>query len=391
MSFGFASYYKDKGYDVTYLVDRAKNDKLCRPEFHSKDVVYPYPAWIKEKVVNSNVVTRAFPKFSYRKILIELSNYDIVFANDCGISLISYLREDQIKVALFHGSDLDVMCDRNKVELIAKQSWPRINILKGIKELLVGKTIDTYIAGIKKTDILSYFPKGLSPSGDDILDCEVGDDSKRIDHFGLPESKIFQIEKYNSLKKRNNSKLTIICPVRFQFNIEGGESHIDDKGNDFIIRGLSNYYSRNKNIEIRFFEKGRDWQLAKKQIDNTPLKDVVRWYGQKSYVELLDLYFESDICFDQVGSHWMGEIGFIALYMKIPLIANYRLDVFGKEWQNEKWIPNATTAEQVYEELCRLETIQQREHCAELANKFAHENHSLARTCEKIERKLNDF
>jgi glycosyltransferase involved in cell wall biosynthesis len=147
-------------------------------------------------------------------------------------------------------------------------------------------------------------------------------------------------------------KLVIISAVRFFYKNIPAIFADQNKGNDKIIEGLAKYYLHNPNIEIIFFEKGPDTDAAKAYCQDLGLSKVVIWQKQLNLNDLLHLYELADICFDQVGNHWVGAVGMYALYMGKPLIANVtNLSFLGD-------IPalNVVTSEDVFNALVSLES-----------------------------------
>ena len=64
--------------------------------------------------------------------------------------------------------------------------------------------------------------------------------------------------------------------------------------------------------------------------------------------------YYSDVCFDQVGSHWIGAVGVYALLLDKPLIANYSDENFFVSDDGFKPILKSETTEGVYGSLCSV-------------------------------------
>ncbi|RPD95630.1 hypothetical protein EGN69_07735 [Pseudomonas monteilii] len=99
-----------------------------------------------------------------------------------------------------------------------------------------------------------------------------------------------------------------------------------------MLRGLALYYELNKNIEIHLVEKGEDFVAAKSLCHELGLSEVVVWHKEMTFKQLLSLYDKADICFDQVGAHWIGAIGGYALWLGKPLIANDEMLIAEGVW-----------------------------------------------------------
>ena len=59
----YALELKKKGFEVIYFVDAPVSDKLCRPENHFSDIQYPYPDWIVEVSLKTQMLLPFFRKF----------------------------------------------------------------------------------------------------------------------------------------------------------------------------------------------------------------------------------------------------------------------------------------------------------------------------------------
>jgi hypothetical protein len=90
--------------------------------------------------------------------------------------------------------------------------------------------------------------------------------------------------------------------------------------------------------------------------------------------ELLHLYRLADICFDQVGDHWIGAIGFYALWLGKPLIANPERAVRSGAWPADHPICSARTADEIFEWLKRLEDPALRQGLSERSKIFAEQH-----------------
>ena len=93
-------------------------------------------------------------------------------------------------------------------------------------------------------------------------------------------------------------------------------------------------------------------------------------HKEMSFIELLGLYQKSDICFDQLGAHWIGAIGAYAMYLGKPLIANDNLPVKVGIWPRNNPICSAFTAEEVFDQLKRLQDINERERLSSESKRF---------------------
>jgi len=370
MPMHYALKFKEDGFDVKYIVETPKDNMLMRPEYHFKDIKYPYPEWIKEIPFKKTMFRLLFNRYFTREFYNELKDCDVIFFNHYGHHISSYFDDKIIKVGLFSGADLDVTC--NYAHILDSIKDENNLIVKKLKKILLTKYIDRYRKGIQSYDILSYFPVGLNPVGDNLIK-EIMLDKPFIDirRYDINFKEIKGLE-YVGAKK--DKKLIIFSPVRFLIKTTKYNSFVY-KGNDLIIKAIAKYYKINRDIEVHFVEKGskENLEIAKKLCKDLGIDDIVIWHKEMSLDNLLELYKKADILFDQVGRHWLGAIGIYALYMGKPLIANARLDVFENLWGKDIPILNATTVDEIFNHLKDCESYEYRSKVGKLSHIFAKE------------------
>lgn len=360
----YAIELKKMGYEVLYFVDRPKNDLLHRPENHFKDINYPYPPWIIEINLKTQMLIPFFRLYFDRFIRSKVSKKSIrkpqlFVLNGFFITLAPFLQDKKCKViSLSHGSDLHSWGDRGQSNKL-KYTFVKYSFFKYLPKVLSGKLISLVVSrqflGFLKSDKVIYFPKGFNSCGDRVIKELIS--NKVACHSRYDVS--FEPLKYQDRSfKKPGEKIIVFSGVRFTYKTftEGADEH--SKGNDIIIRGLALFYKENKNIEIHFVEKGPDVNLAKILCEETGLAPAVRWHKEMKFLDLLALYDKSDICFDQVGQHWMAAIGAYALWLGKPLVANINLPVKMGLWPEVNPICNASNEHQVFQCLMRLKDIE---------------------------------
>ena len=165
------------GYEVIYFVDVSQKEKLSRPENHFPGISYPYPSWIVETILPSQIILTLFPRlfsvFFQRKIK-KVTNKEVgcFFLNGFFSSLAAFLKKGSSKVILSHGSDLDVWAYKNGAKSLAisfsKRSFFRY-LPMGISGFLIRKIVDSQYAGMAHTDAVFYFPRGFNAAGDEVI------------------------------------------------------------------------------------------------------------------------------------------------------------------------------------------------------------------------------
>lgn len=136
--------------------------------------------------------------------------------------------------------------------------------------------------------------------------------------------------------------MRVLVPVRNEF-----ADAVDPKGTDWILQGLALFRQGGGDFRATFFLKGGGTQRAQQLAHDLGLDDVIEWREQLPLVDLLDLYFESDVVFDQVAGGWLGAIGLYAIYIGVPLISNVQAHVDAGILPADSGIGQANSPEQV--------------------------------------------
>lgn len=360
----YALELKKNGFNVLYFVDRPESDFLSRPESHFKDIVYPYPSWILEIKIKTQMLIPFFRLFfSYliktKVKKISSTKPQLYILNGFFITLAPFFKDKDNKIiSLSHGSDLHSWADKGldnslRYDFIEHSFYKLLPA--NIASKLISLTISRQFLGFLKSDKVIYFPKGFNKRGDKVIETLVSNDVSCHGRYDVS----FEPLKYQDRQfKKTSDKLVIFSGVRFKYNTFSEGNEECSKGNDIIIKGLSLFYKEYKNIEIHFVEKGPDVEDAKRLCEEGGLTPVVKWHKEMKFLDLLALYDKSDICFDQVGQHWMAAIGAYALWLGKPLIANINLPVKMGIWPEVNPICNASNEHQVFQCLMRLKDIE---------------------------------
>lgn len=377
------------GYEVIYFVDSAPEEHLNRPENHFSDIAYPYPDWIVEFDVASQMLLPFFRKTFSRLIekkISALSQFEPqgYITNGFFSSILPYLPNECFKVALSHGSDLDTWGDLHGVSKL-QESFKKQSIYKFLPGFISRKMISEVVSrqyfGFLSSDAVVYFPKGFNSAGDSVISSLEASGVRYVSRHDIS---------FEPLKKERrglrcaSDKIVIFSGVRFNYKTFYDGNSEYNKGNDIIINGISAFYEENKNIEVHFVRKGPDVCEAVELCDQLGMSDIVIWHDEMKFYELLKLYRMSDICFDQVGEHWPGAIGCYALWLGKPLITNdSRLTASGV-WPKENPV---CTAENPMQIKCWLDRLKS----AHLRRKISRESMSFADNYLGPEKTLNEI
>lgn len=375
---------KKLGYNVLYFVDRPQSDALSRPENHFPDISYPYPDWIIEFPLRTQIVLPYLQRLYVNKIVHAIhkvceKDVQLYVLNGFFFSLAKFFKKDARKIALAHGSDLDSWADVEGIPVLVK-SFHKKSVFKFLPSFISTRLISLAVKrqydGLRNCDAVAYFPRGFNKTGDRVLDRLGKDGVTCLERYDISfeplkaESRVFKIP---------SDKLIIFSGVRFMFKTfsEGNEGYA--KGNDFIIEGLARFYKENPLIEVHFVEKGPDVDEAKRLCALKGLAPVVTWHKEMRFNQLLDLYAKSDICFDQVGEHWIAAIGCYALWLGKPLIANDELAIKYGAWPKNNPVCSARNSDEIYEELKKLSSVLTRKEISRESKLFADEYLSPAK------------
>ncbi|MCP9758454.1 hypothetical protein EGI20_03880 [Aquitalea sp. S1-19] len=383
MPMHYAKRFKADGYSVTYIVDVPPENKLSRPEHQFKEINFPYPEWIIDLRTGNHAVRALSPRLFFSKIIDAAKDHDVYFLTDFSISLAPYLPNNSIKILLPHGTDFDLWSLDSGPDKIATTG--RFKKFSLLKKTLADAIKCNMQRGVRYSNCIVYYPQGFNNEADKQL--EILSNEFNIETSIRRYDVSFDIfnDTPTTPKKNHSRPFKIISPVRFDFSNKNTALGIYNKGNDNIINGISIFLKNtNADIEIVFFNKGQDLELAKIISKNLGIDQYITWKDPVTLPELLEIYFESDVCFDQVGTHWIGAVGAYALYAGLPLIAN------ASQFDRSP-IFHASTAEEV---CSQLETIYENFYQIELTNEFKTNSRDFAERTFSIKstyNKLKDF
>ncbi|RWX49421.1 Glycosyl transferases group 1 [Candidatus Electrothrix marina] len=213
-----------------------------------------------------------------------------------------------------------------------------------------------------------YFPPNFNAAGDKII-SEI--EKYNVTYLPRFHTSFAPLLGQNREFKENKSTLRIFSGVRFLYKKFPRGNSGYNKGNDKIIKSLAYYYQENKNIKIDFVEKGTDLESAKKLCKKMGLEPAITWHKEMPFDKLTILYQQSDICFDQVGDHWIGAIGYYALWLGKPLIADDKKYIDAGCWPKDNPVCSASSIEEIIYWLDKLSDNDERKKISVLSKLFA--------------------
>ena len=382
---------KQRGFNVLYFVDASRDKPLSRPENHFPGVSYPYPDWIVELKLPTQMVLPYFRALYARLIMrrvLAISGQNICFfLNGFFISLAPWLARSGSVISLSHGSDLDVWANKSNANALG-ESFGKRSIFKffpsQLSKRLIRKAVNAQYCGFSSSHAVVYFPKGFNEAGDQVIN------SLRERGVSIFERYDISFEPLRGISrnfKEFSCRLVLFSGVRFMYRTFPNGNLGYSKGNDLIIQGIAKYFRRNPRIEVHFVEKGEDVQHAKELCESLGMSSAVTWHSEMPFNKLTSLYLLSDICFDQVGPHWVGAIGAYALYLGKPLIANVSRAVDLGVFPQANPVMCVRTADEVFEALVKLEDNFFRERLSRTSKAFVEKEMG----CQKLLDELLDF
>jgi hypothetical protein len=385
----YALELKSLGYQVLYFVDAKQSVILHRPECHFPTINYPYPDWVIEMPLHTQLQIALFPKHYARRIdnIIKKktsAKVNCYILNGFFVSLIKYLPIKPKKLALTHGADFIQWADIDSKEEFS-ESFSKFSVFKYIpklvSKLIIKKMILNQFTSYKNSDAIISFPRGMN-SKHDLLLQKVDPKNKKF----IPRHDISFLPLLNVNRdfKPRNQKLILLSAVRFSFEKFVGDSKGRNKGNDIIIRGIAEYYKLNNNIEVHFIEKGQDTSKAKYLCKQYGLDSCVKWHKEMPLKSLFKLYTRADICFDQVGDHWISAVGCYALWLGKPLIANSENLIESEVWPKKTPVCSAKNVKDIVNGLQKLEDDIYRERVSKESKAFAEKYISPEAVVSKI-------
>lgn len=337
------------GHDAVLLVNR--KEMLHRPESHSHEFSNGYPPWISDI---SDISEEDFVAATSRigSVLNIMADADGLILNHIGPSLLQFV--DRPAIVIFAGSDLDYYSSFSSIKA-RQEGWSEDFIGSPAGRLharLWTDFVQRQRAGIVASAAVGYFPRGVIPAGDDILD-EIGISDKR--RFYVQVANLFDLS-VTATPKRD--KIKIFCGTRLTWKkpMKPGCTSLDYKGSDIMIKGLALFLRKNPGIpvDIRIVRKGLDIEESERLVRDEGIDCHVSWLNEMSLTSFYDELKEADIVFEQLDESCIGMAGLDAMAMGKPVIANGRPEIFTKVFGRPFPVCQAFTSDDVFLHLTRI-------------------------------------
>jgi len=315
--FILARAFRCLGHEVVFIVNRA--ERLHRPEFRYDDITIPYPEWIHDIPLRSEVDI-CLPSRNLTKALNLLKQCDIVVLNELGPAL--QTRIGRPAMALLTGSDLGCLADPEYADIASSTVTGRPLWLKRtISRRLWKRLISLQRAGIAESRLVFHYWRGIVPANDALLDgLGVGDDRRTFRYI----SDVMQLP---FCPPPNNRPLRTFCATRLSWKRPApvGTTELDLKGSDVMIRGLGLFFRKHRYpLDIQLVRKGLHVNETEALVSEEGLSKLVTWSNELSQHDCWKRYREADLVFEQFGNSMLGMAAIDAMALGRPVIANGR-------------------------------------------------------------------
>ena len=375
--FMLAQALRKLGHDVLIVI--TSEELLNRPESRYPEFDNGYPEWILDAahLTEWDMMTLS-P--SLAPVLDVLSTCDALVLNFTGPSFWPLLRRPAI--ALLTGSDLEHYANFATVE-VRSATWDPAYKASADAQMnlnLLRDFVQRQREGIREAVAVRYFPRGLVPNGDMMLN-----------ELGVPESRrVFlpsaELDLIKPTPAPHNNPVRIFCATRLTWKlpIEPGRSLLDYKGSDIMIRGLGLFYRETGvRLDIQLVRKGLHVAETEQLIVEEGLTDQVTWSDEMSLTEVWAEFARCDIVIEQLVNGAIGGAGLDAMAAGRPVIGNARREMFEDYFGQHSPICQAQTAEEVCAQLKRLvSNPAKREKIGELGRRFVEEHCSPRRAAQ---------
>jgi len=346
--FMLAQALRKLGHDVLIVI--TSEELLNRPESRYPEFDNGYPEWILDAahLTEWDMMTLS-P--SLAPVLDVLSTCDALVLNFTGPSFWPLLRRPAI--ALLTGSDLEHYANFATVE-VRSATWDPAYKASADGQMnlnLLRDFVQRQREGIREAVAVRYFPRGLVPNGDMMLN-----------ELGVPESRrVFlpsaELDLIKPTPAPHNNPVRIFCATRLTWKlpIEPGRSLLDYKGSDIMIRGLGLFYRETGvRLDIQLVRKGLHVAETEQLIVEEGLTDQVTWSDEMSLTEVWAEFARCDIVIEQLVNGAIGGAGLDAMAAGRPVIGNARREMFEDYFGQHSSVCQAQTAEEVCAQLKRL-------------------------------------
>ena len=339
---------RDAGHTAALLVNQ--KELLHRPESVDPDLADNYPQWIHD-VSDISFEHYIGPSPAITSVASLLESADGVILNHLGPSLLPYVNKPAI--AFLTGSDLDYLARFDTLVTLGREWGPqfKVSAAAGLYRALWSGFITRQREGVLRSRGVSFFPRGLVPECDELLD-EIGVSDAQRFHIYMADD---NIKTQSSTGPRD--RVRIFCGARLTWvrPMAPGTCELDYKGVDVLLRGVARFFERSgTRVELRLVEKGLHVAETHELVDQLKLRDQIVWLTEMDRPSFDRELCEADICVDQLANSVVGMSGVDAMLLGKPLLANARPEIWNETWPEPPPICHASSPEEVADQLFQL-------------------------------------
>jgi glycosyltransferase involved in cell wall biosynthesis len=320
-----------------------------------------------------------------RKLKKELQQYDAIIANGLWPIVAKAVRLPYL--ILLTGSDLELYAS---AKAFIKYSWQRQdkeNLAKRVIRVCIAALVAGHqAAAIKNATAFNYFLKGVIPKGDALL-ARINPEAAVRLGFMMTDTSRFE---YRCPPQNKRIRILLTARQTWQKPLKPGTTILDYKGTDIFLEGLALFVQRYpQELEVVLVRKGLDVAASEKLVKSLGLDPYVIWNDEMSQQQLFSEIINADIVADQFALSVVGMAGLDAMALGRPLIANGRPEIFRQEVGEDSPICQASTAEEVCNQLEKLRDPAVREEIGRVSRNYVVRNFSSDNAAKVCVESLN--
>lgn len=311
------------GHEVVLVVNRT--EALHRPESKYPQLAAGYPRWILDcSALAEDEFIAATPAIGPVLDFLAATS-DALVLNDLGPSLHEFCARPAI--ALLTGSDLTSYGSLS-LPALRQSGWdPGYSRSPGAR--LSVRRMEEFVArqraGIRAAAAVAAPLPGLVPEVDALLD-EIGVARARRDFLYIANT-----DAAPTRPDKANPRLRVVNGARLNWKkpLPAGFVSLDHKGTDVLLEGFTRFIAAGGDADLVLFRKGLHVAETEALADALGITPRVQWRDEMTLDGFSGEMTNADVVCDQLGDAFPGMVAVDAMALGLPVIANFRPDVFG--------------------------------------------------------------
>jgi len=256
-------------------------------------------------------------------------------------------------IALLTGSDLSAHARLDAYKTGAAQYGRFPTLVRRLTNwIYVMRLARPQREGISGAAGIVYFPRGILPSSDSLLDeMGVGDDRRIL-------NAMTDCDELAYVPPRLNNPVRLFCGARLNWTSlapEGAKEVLDYKGAEIMIKGLALFVrTTGVPLQIRLVKKGLHVRETLQLAEELGLAKHITVLEEMTQKQVIAEYGLADVVLDQLGDGIMGMVALDAMACGRPVIANARPEILEPILGVPSPVCQASTPEEVSEQLALL-------------------------------------